>query len=191
MRRGFKTWCENAARGYRRELGIPASGALDPRRLATHLGIVVWAPAQVPTLSSSDIRHLTIAARDEWSAATLRNGDNYLIILNDAHDPARQNNTLAHEIGHVILRHEPAKMYVTDDGLMMMSEYNEDREQEAIYFAGALLVPREALLNLITSGASNKEASLHFEVSEALIRMRRNMTGIDIQASRRRGVWGP
>jgi Zn-dependent peptidase ImmA (M78 family) len=82
-------------------------------------------------------------------------------------------------------------MYVTDDGLMMMSEYNEDREQEAIYFAGALLVPREALLNLITSGASNKEASLHFEVSEALIRMRRNMTGIDIQASRRRGVWGP
>jgi Zn-dependent peptidase ImmA (M78 family) len=191
MRRGFKTWCENAARGYRRELGIPPSGPLDPRRLAEHLGIVVWTPAQVPTLSSSDIRHLTLDAREEWSAATLRNGDEYLIILNNTHDLVRQNNTLAHEIGHVILDHAPAQMYITADGLMMMSEYNETQEQEAIWFAGAILVPREALLTLVQSGTSNQQASLHFGVSEALIRMRRNTTGIDIQTSRRRGVWVP
>ena len=191
MRRGFKTWCENAARGYRRELGIPPSGALDPRLLAAHLGITVWSPAQVPTLAPRDIRQLTVAARDEWSAATLRDGDDYLIILNDAHDLPRQNNTLAHEIGHVVLRHEPAQMFITADGLMMMSEYNDEHEQEAVWFAGAILVPREGLLKLIASGATNKEAGLHFKVSEALIRMRRNTTGIDIQNSRRRGVWIP
>jgi Zn-dependent peptidase ImmA (M78 family) len=191
MRRGFKTWCENAARGYRRELGITPTAGLDPRRLAEHLGIVVWTPAQVPSLSSEDVHHLTVAARDEWSAATLRNGDESLIIINDAHDPKRQNNTLAHEIGHVVLRHEPAKMYVTENGLMLMSEYNAYHEEEADCFAGAILVPRDALLALIESGATNNEASLHFKVSEALVRMRRNTTGIDIQSSRRRGVWIP
>ena len=45
MRRGFKTWWENAARGYRRELGIPLSGPLDPRLLAAYLSITVWSPA--------------------------------------------------------------------------------------------------------------------------------------------------
>jgi Zn-dependent peptidase ImmA (M78 family) len=191
MRRGFKTWCENAARGYRRELGIPATAGLDPRRLADHLGIVVWTPLQVPTLSPEDVQHLTVTARDEWSAATLRNGNESLIIINNGHDPMRQNNSLAHEIGHVVLKHEPAQMYVTDDGLMLISEYNLSHEEEATCFAGTILVPRDALLILVESGASNADAGLHFKVSEALIRMRRNTTGIDIQASRRRGVWVP
>jgi Zn-dependent peptidase ImmA (M78 family) len=191
LRRGFKTWCENAARGYRRELGIPPSGALDPRRLAAHLGILVWTPTQVPTLSTDDIRQLTVAAPEEWSAATLRNGEQHLIILNDAHDVTRQNNTLAHEIGHVALRHEPAKMFFTPDGLMMMSEYNDAHEEEAVCFAGAILVPREALLRLIAAGTTNRDAANHFGVSEALVRMRRNTTGIEIQTARRRGVWVP
>ncbi len=110
MRRGFKTWCENASRGYRRELGIATTAGLDPRRLAEHLGIVVWTPAQVPSLSPEDVHHLTVTARDEWSAATLRNGEESLIIINDAHDPMRQSNTLAHEIGHVVLRHGARSM---------------------------------------------------------------------------------
>jgi Zn-dependent peptidase ImmA (M78 family) len=158
------------------------------RSLPQHHGVVA---RPSPTLASRDIYQLTIAARDEWSAATLRDGDDYLIILNDAHDLQRQNNTLAHEIGHVVLRHEPAQMFVTTDGLMMMSEYNDEHEQEAVWFAGAIRVPREALLKLITSGATNKEASLHFKVSEPLIRMRRNTTGIDVQNARRRGGWIP
>jgi Zn-dependent peptidase ImmA (M78 family) len=160
--------------------------------LAENLGVAVWTPQQVPGLSPRDLRQLTVTAADEWSAATLRDGDHYLVILNDAHDLGRQNNTLAHELGHVVLRHEPAKMFITSDGLMMMSEYNDDLEQEANCFAGTILVPREALLRLISSGASNREAAQHFKVSEALVRMRRNTTGVDIQtARRRRGTWTP
>ena len=177
--------------GVPQRTGIPLSGPLDPRLLGAYLSITVLSPAQVPTLASRDIYQLTIATRDEWSAATLRDGDDYLIILNDAHDLQRQNNTPAHEIGHVVLRHEPAQMFVTTDGLTMMSEYNDEPEQDAVWFAGAIRVPREALLKLITSGATNKEASLHFKVSEPLIRMRRNTTGIDVQNARRRGVWIP
>ena len=110
LRRGFKTWCENAARGYRRKLNFSPLAPLDPRVLAAHLDITIWTPADIPALDAHDVRHLTLVAADSWSAATLRLGEASLIIINSGHPLTRQNNSLAHEIGHVVLKHEPAKM---------------------------------------------------------------------------------
>jgi hypothetical protein len=191
LRRGFKTWCENAARGYRRELGLSSIAPLDPRVLAEHLGITVWSPADIPGIDLKDVRHLTGRAQDSWSAATLRNGSESLIIVNNAHTRTRQNNSIAHEIGHIVLGHEPAKMYVTPDGLMMMSEYNLSHEEEATWFAGAILVPRDAVLEVIRQGLTDVEAANQFGISVAVFQMRRNRTGVDIQLSRRRGTWAP
>jgi len=191
LRRGFKTWCENAARGYRRELGLSPIARLDPRMLADHLRITIWTPAEIPGLDPKDVRHLTVIARESWSAATLRNGNAHLIIINNGHAETRQNNSLAHEIGHIVLRHEPAKMYVTPDGLMMMSEYNSAHEEEATWFAGTILVPRDALLDVIKRGLTDRDAADYFGVSVAVFQMRRNRTGVDIQLSRQRGTWAP
>jgi hypothetical protein len=191
LRRGFKTWCENVARGYRRELGLSSVAPLDPRVLAQHLGIMIWTLAEIPGIYPKDVHHLTVVARESWSAATLRNGNASLIIINDGHALTRQNNSLAHEIGHIVLRHEPAKMYVTPDGLMMMSEYNPIHEEEANWFAGAILVPRDALLDAAARGLTDRVAADYFGVSNAVFQMRRNRTGIDIQLSRRRGTWAP
>jgi hypothetical protein len=191
LRHGFKTWCENAARGYRRELGLSPVVPLDPRVLAQHLGVTIWTPAEVPGINPKDVRHLTVVARESWSAATLRNGNASLIIINDGHALTRQNNSLAHEIGHIVLRHEPAKMYVTPDGLMMMSEYNPIHEEEADWFAGAILVPRDALLDAAARGLTDRVAADYFGVSNEVFQMRRNRTGVDIQLSRRRGTWAP
>jgi Zn-dependent peptidase ImmA (M78 family) len=159
--------------------------------LAAHLGIKIWTPADIPGIDPKDVRHLTSTARESWSAATLRNGNESLIIINSGHALTRQNNSLAHEIGHVVLRHEPAKMYVTPDGLMMMSEYNLEHEEEATWFAGAILVPRDALLDVSRRGLSNQDAAEHFGVSVKLLAMRRNRTGVDIQLTRQRGTWAP
>jgi Zn-dependent peptidase ImmA (M78 family) len=191
LRRGFKTWCENSARGYRRELKLSSVAPLNPRVLARHLGITIWTPAEIPGINARDVYHLTVAARESWSAATLRHGNASLIIINNGHALARQNNSLAHEIGHIVLRHEPAKMYVTPDGLIMMNEYNLIHEEEANWFAGAILVPREALLDAAARGLTDRAAADYFGVSNAVYQMRRNRTGIDIQLSRRRGTWAP
>lgn len=191
LRRGFKTWCENAARGYRRELALSPAAPLDPRLLAAHLKIVIWTPADIPGFDSKDVRHLTVTSGESWSAATLRNGTASLIIINSGHALTRQNNSLAHEIGHIVLGHEPAQMYVMPDGLMMMSEYNQVHEAEAIWFAGAILVPRDALLDAIRRGVADRVAADHFGVSLAVYRMRRNLTGVDLQLSRGRGTWVP
>lgn len=191
LRRGFKTWCENAARGYRRELKLSPVAPLDPRALAKHLGVTIWTPAEIPGLSHKDVHHLTVVAREHWSAATLRIGNASLIIINNGHALTRQNNSLAHEIGHIVLRHEPAQMYFTPDGLMMMSEYNLTHEEEANWFAGAILVPRDALLEVAARGLTGRTAAEYFGVSNAVFQMRRNRTGVELQLSRRRGTWAP
>jgi len=191
LRRGFKTWCENAAHGYRRELKLSPVAPLDPRVLAKLLGVTIWTPAEIPGINPKDVHHLTVVARENWSAATLRIGNASLIIINNGHALTRQNNSLAHEIGHIVLRHEPAKMYVTPDGLMMMNEYNSIHEEEATWFAGAILVPRDALIDVAARGLPDRVAADYFGVSSAVFQMRRNRTGVDIQLSRRRGTWAP
>ena len=189
LRHGFKTWCENAARGYRRELKLSPIAPLDPRLLARHLQIEIWTPADVPGLEAKDVRHLT--STDGWSAATLRIGTSNLIIVNSGHPVTRQNNSLAHEIGHVVLGHEPAKMSMTPDGHMMMNEYNREHEEEAIWFAGAILLPRDALVDLARNGVPDREAAGMYGVSTQLFAMRKNMTGVATQMRRARGTWAP
>jgi IrrE N-terminal-like domain len=188
LRRGFKTWCENSARGYRRELGLSPAAPLDSRTLAAHLDITIWTPADIPSLDPRCVRHLTVTARESWSAATLHIGSSSLIIINNGHARVRQNSSIAHEIGHIVLQHEPAKMYVTPDGLMMMSEYNSAHEDEATWFAGTILLPRDALFELIKRGVEEREAANLYGVSLSLFQMRRNLTGVDIQLHRRRAT---
>jgi Zn-dependent peptidase ImmA (M78 family) len=79
-------------------------------------------------------------------------------------------------------------MYVTPDGLMMMSEYHLLQEEEATWFAGAILVPRDALLHAIERGLTDRSAAEYFGVSAAVLQMRKNRTGVGVQLARRRGT---
>lgn len=190
LRRGFKTWCENAARGFRRELGLEPFDRLDPYHLADHLKVSIWTPHDVSGLSASSLHCLTVSESECWSALTIRDGEKSLIIVNSSHNPQRINNSLAHEMSHIILRHEPPKMMPSTEGLMIMTDYDTTQEEEAGILGGALLVPREALLKRISCGSSDEEAADFFNVSVALIRQRKNTTGIGFQLARR-GTWRP
>lgn len=183
LRRGFKTWCENAAASYRRDLGLTRGAPLDPLILARHLGVLVWSPDEVPGLKQDVISHLTVDDPDSWDAVTIEAEGMVVIILNSSPDPGRRNNSLAHELSHIILEHEPAHVFHTPDGHMMMNEYNAVHEEEANCLSGTLLLPREALLQAIRQGMSDSAMAKHFGVSTALLRMRRNTTGVDKQLS--------
>jgi Zn-dependent peptidase ImmA (M78 family) len=185
LRRGFKTWCENAAGGYRRDLNLPRHSALDPRLLALHINVIIWKTIEVPGLDPKVLNHLTKVDAESWSAVTLRLPTANLIVINDAHVIGRQNNSLAHELAHIILKHEPSQVFVTADGVMMMADYNKTNEDEADCLAGTLLVPREALLNLLDRGYSDEQLAEFFGVTTDLVRMRKNLTGVNIQRSRR------
>lgn len=187
LRRGFKTWCENAAASYRRDLGLDRAAPLDPLVLARHLNIVVWSPAEIPGIKKDVLNHLTVIDPDSWDAVTIRSDSVIAVILNSASERGRRNNSLAHELSHIILEHEPAHVFHTPDGHMMMNEYNAVHEEEANCLAGALLLPREALLKALKAGQGDSAMARYFGVSVDLLRMRRNTTGINRQLAYSRG----
>jgi hypothetical protein len=117
LRRGFVTWCENAVRGYRRDLGLQPFDALDPRKLAALLGIGVLNPSEIPGMPREALHQLLKKDPDSWSAVTLILQAGSAIILNSTHKITRLNSDLAHELSHIILKHEPAQMFVGHEPL--------------------------------------------------------------------------
>lgn len=185
FRRGFKTWCENVAYGFRRDLGVGKFGPLSPDALAAHLGIVVWTPDDIPGLDRKSRDQLLIRDEASWSAVTLTLPEGRFIIVNSSHSQARRNNDLMHEIAHIVLEHEPAQMVTSPNGLMFLDNYSAEQEEEADWLAAALLIPREAALKVLADGADAREAARYFSVSESLMRMRISRTGIDRQLRQR------
>ena len=189
FRRGFKAWSERTALGFRRDLQIEPFGALAPYELAQHLDIRVWTPDDVARLGDLAEVHLDQLLKHDpssWSAVTLILPLNKVIILNSTHAPVRQNSDLMHELAHLILEHKPARVDMTPEKLMILDTYDKFQEEEANWLGGALLVPRDGLLDVLSRNRRNKSAASHFNVSTQMIEWRRRMTGIDKQLGRRR-----
>ena len=189
FRRGFKTWSEKTAFGFRRDLQIEAFGALDPRELARHLNIVVWTPHDVARMGNLAKVHLDQLLKHDpssWSAVTLILPLSKVIILNSNHAQVRQNSDLMHELAHLILEHKPARVDMTPERCMILDTYDKLQEAEADWLAGVLLVPRNALLDMLLRNRSIEGTASHFNVSTKMIKWRCRMTGIDKQLSRRR-----
>lgn len=190
LRRGFVTWCENAARGYRRDLGLQPHDPLDPQKLAALLKIQILTPTGIPDVPQKALHQLLKKDSDSWSAVTLTVGETSVVILNDTHKLTRQNSDLAHELSHVILKHEPAQMFVTGDGKMVMNHYNPVHEEEAGRLSGTLLVPRDGLLYWIGQGYDDGQLAKHFMVSGQLLTMRKNLSGVARQLTYRSKTGG-
>ena len=188
FRRGFKTWCENAAKGFRRDLSLSIQLPLDPRNLAKHLNIRIWTPEEVADLGGLDDQHLEqllVHDPNSWSAVTVVLPKAKLIILNSKHTPERQNSDIMHELSHIVLEHKPSRVDMTHEGLMILDTYDKTQEEEANWLSGSLLVPRDGLLIVLSQNSCNKAASTHFAVSSQMIIYRRRVTGIDTQLRHR------
>lgn len=97
-----------------------------------------------------------------------------IIYVNSEDHPKRQVFTIAHELGHLLLEHQPNEYGV----LTRFSKPNGyDRvEQEANWFAGCLLVPQKMLKEAMKKYRLSKEdtgmLSNLFGVSQDVIRIR-------------------
>lgn len=184
MRRGFKAWSERTAATYRDALGLTPADRFDPYRLVEHLELEVCVPNEIPELSPEALHQLTVQDIDSWSAVTLHIGDTRLIIINSAHPPTRRRNSLSHELAHLILNHGPGRIDVSTDGHLLLNSFEKEQEDEADWFAGALLVPREGLRRLFRATQDPRELAEHFDVSVELLQWRLRMTGVAVQARR-------
>jgi Zn-dependent peptidase ImmA (M78 family) len=184
FRRGFKTWCETIATEKRRALKVPLHAPLDPRIVAKDMRVAVRYIEEIPNLANGTLEQLTINDADVWSALTLCHNGKYLVVLNSSHAKTREANTLMHELAHLIIGHKPARLDITADGLMILSSYDKQHEDEANWLAGALLLPREALLHARRQGLNDHDGAKMFGCSIALFTARVQTTGVDIQLRR-------
>jgi Zn-dependent peptidase ImmA (M78 family) len=182
--RGFKAWCERYSVDKRKALGLAVHDPLDARALASHLGVRVWTPDDVPGLSTEAIGVLLRndgVTPSDWSAVTLMVGTKVVVILNSSHSPGRQASDLTHELAHHIRGHEAKEVSVSADGLMLLSSYEKAQEEEADWLSGSLLLPRDALASIKRRRLDTAAACLEYKVSARMLQYRISMTGINRQ----------
>lgn len=189
LRRGFKSQCEKRSASIREYLNLEPDDPLSASELSTNFGTTVWSERNIRDVADHDIAQLTRRDAESWSAFTMRVEENHLIVFNSSQSAPRQNSVIMHELAHIILGHELTSASLTDDGHFVPTTYNQDQEDEADWLAGALLLPRPALLKIRQLGMTDQTAMDTFMVSQQMLTWRFRMTGVDYQLASARRKW--
>lgn len=185
MRYGFKAQAERIALQARLDMALTPLAVLDPWAYSASLGVVVL-EFNALNLEQRHCEQLLINDDESWSGLTLKEGGTHFVVLNPSHLVERQRNTLVHELSHIQLGHVPGRVDISPGGLMLLSDYPEDQEQEADWLAGAILLPRDALHHHRVRGLDSSEIARLYGVSQQLSDWRLRMTGVEAQLRRRR-----
>jgi Zn-dependent peptidase ImmA (M78 family) len=183
VRHGFKAQSERSAASARTALGLRPNAPLDPWEYAKHLNVRVL-DFETLSLSKQAKSQLTVHDPDSWSAMTLQVDGKFSIVLHPRHPLTRQRSDLMHELAHIELRHSPVRVEVSESGLLLLSDYSDEQEQEADWFGAALLLPREGLVRLRATRKSPAEIAAYYGVSEAMCQWRLRTTGVETQMRR-------
>ena len=184
--RGFKTWCENTAISLRRELKLRQVDPLDPAQLAGHLDIEVWPADAVPGVGQATLKVLLHDDASSWSAITVHAGQGSVIVTNPAHTGGRLASDLMHELAHIVLGHDAARIDVSEDGHLILHTFDRKQEDEADWLSGCLLLPRAALLHARKKRWPKRQIADHYRVSQDMVMFRLNVSGVDRQLARRK-----
>lgn len=185
FRRGFKSQCERRSVEFRKQFGLSDHDALSADRLAAELRVTVWSTDDVDGISEGARSVLSNETDQSWSALTMRLDAAHLVVHKPVSSMGRRNNVVMHELAHIILGHELAKACILEDGSLVPGNFDQDQEDEADWLAGALLLPRPALLSIRNCSLSDRDACEKHLVSQEMLKWRFRMTGVDYQLSRR------
>ena len=183
-RRGFKTWCETVATQKRKSLKLAAHAPLCPRKIALQMGVMIITPDRIAGLKPGTLPRLLVEDPSSWSAVTVAEDGFHVVIVNSQHSPGRQSSDLMHELAHLIIGHEPSWASETDGGVMILSSFDRNKEDEANWLCGSLLLPREALLHIRRRKVPDVEACETYGCSQDMLTYRFRVTGVDVQMNR-------
>jgi Zn-dependent peptidase ImmA (M78 family) len=161
------------AAAAKRCLGVPASAVLDPWDAATRAGIRVLGDEYFEA-RDHEIRVPLTAASASWSGGALPVGDDYLIILNPLHDRVRQRTTLAEELTHIVMGHEPSWL----DPVAGTRTHDAVAEHQAYEVGGAMLLPYGQLFWHVKRKATCAGIADQYKVSDRFVRYRINRCGL-------------
>jgi Zn-dependent peptidase ImmA (M78 family) len=177
VRRGFKTEAEADAARLRLELGLRETDRMDPFALAEYLGIPVFPLQRLLTYGANPfaVKYFKGPGRSVFSATTVTDEHGFsIVVYNERHADVRQCSNVCHELGHVILFHEPTTL-IDADGRRF---WDREREAEASWMGATLLLPRAGMLDLLDRGTKMEDVAGNFGVSLPLLTWRVQTTGV-------------
>jgi hypothetical protein len=173
VKRGFKAAAERKSLAERAALGLTDRCRLDPLRLADAKRIPVIPISTLPGVPAEHLEQLQRRDPGAFSAATVVRDERALVVVNDSHTSERQANSIAHELSHLLLGHEPRPAFSS----YQARELDRKSEDEADWLAGCLLVPGSGIQTTMTAcGGDLHGAAVHYGVSLELMRWRYSVT---------------
>ena len=177
--RGFRTEAERIAKKLRADADLGLSEPLDLRALTKSLDVrIVSAEALVPIERLQEIESIQAYA---LSACTFEINECPIIVYNPIRSRPRRRSDIAHELAHIILRHDLTEIQFLDG--VPFRTCRPDEEQQATTLGGALLLPRPALLKEALNGATVNQVAKKFGVTKQMAQFRWNTTGVARQAA--------
>jgi hypothetical protein len=173
-----KEWEPHALKLRAMAAGTFGQLRFDPTELAPQVGLTL-APVTFQGLSPDELRHLRTQGRSRWSGGVypepLPDGS-YLCMLNPDDPPRRGRITLMEEICHRYFNHEPTKLVIRADGLLVR-DFNDAQEKQAFGVGAAVLMPWSLFFPRLNKGMSSVELSEQFDVTTQLVEYRIKITG--------------
>jgi len=119
-----------------------------------------------------------------FSACTFHIDGRHIIVTNPLRQPGRQASDIAHEIAHIILKHDLTEIRVVAG--VPFRTCRPDQEEEATALGGTVLLPRPLLVRAARAGLDVPAIARAYRVTEEMARYRYNSTGIGRQVAARR-----
>lgn len=119
-------------------------------------------PVQVYDFARETLGYQIIEEPLHDSLSAIADHADRTILLNANHAPRRRRFTLAHELGHLFLKHTEALAKPLETSF---KEARQDFEREADLFAGEFLMPAEDFKSAFGAGAKPPELAERFDVS--------------------------
>lgn len=182
LRRGFKAEAERLAARLRAELSVQPDARANVDELARHIGIEVRDAEDL--VGRSRLEELDRLQPGSFSAATIHLPSGRIVaVVNTVNSTkARRDSDLAHEIAHILLKHEPRRVDRVGD--LAFFDCDPEQELEANWLAGCILLPRPLLLIEARRGMSADDIADKHSVSLEMARFRLNTSGVYFQVRR-------
>jgi Zn-dependent peptidase ImmA (M78 family)/DNA-binding XRE family transcriptional regulator len=169
---------EQAAERFRKDLNLQADQPLDPLLLEIE-GVEIVRLRESHCLEADTVRELSTKACDEWSAMSVpldADHEHWAVLLNDRHSIERQRVTLLEEVWHILLGHKLTKIAKIAEAYGRT--YDSAEEHDAYYLASATLLPRKAVMNMVSRRQSSQEIAQQFGTSPELVDYRIKRLGL-------------
>jgi Zn-dependent peptidase ImmA (M78 family) len=158
--------CEDIAEETRAELELGAQDPVEAERLARLLEIEVVLLGDYRDKCPDEVVQLCEEDPTALSAVTFFRGTQCMVIVNPRHPRHSKEESVLHELAHVLLEHEPKQLF-NDHGLRI---WHDCDEAQADYLTCALTVPSAELARMaaVLEGDVVSLAA-HFDVDLAIV----------------------